>query len=340
MADDIDTTWDFSFDSSSSDEGLHAAYVRGAKMTLFAEFKDDNAKTAGWSIASSDPEVFEIVDSHAELTPRRVVAHGHAVRTGTAMLQLLDASGRERLSEPVEVAVPDRVELDAAGPMIVGPRRDAAVAEARLVASGKGTFLVRYLLNGRELYGNGVLTAEVPSGVTAVPSTDYLQENREWLTLTTTEVGSGALVLKADGVAVTSVPLVVVPGSQVGKVIVTPQSEDGHDNGDEIAVTAQAYGRNGERIFGTLYSWQGINGYERTDQDVYLYVYDDNETHSLTANYEGYGGAATIHTRERVQCSVGPGGSLLVGLVGLGLVIGRGRRRRGQRRGEPASRSV
>ncbi|HEU4734435.1 MAG TPA: MYXO-CTERM sorting domain-containing protein [Kofleriaceae bacterium] len=338
MTDDIDLTWDFTLTLSRFDDDLHSPYVRGARVTLFAHSSDDGADFHGWSIASSDPAVFRVDDSAVETGGEGLVAHGQAVGEGTARLRLLDDRGHEVGGGVAEVRVPDRVELAAHGSLILGRDDEAAVSEARVVEGGEATYLVRYFRDGRELHGNGVLTADVAEGlpgVTAQPRTTFLFENREWLTLDAATVGTGTLQLRADQAAVASVPLVVVPEGAIEEVVVLTQPEKGHDDGDWLVALAQAYDAGGERIFGVDYAWNVDGVAQDGDGDLYRYRFRRGAFEMVEAQRGTHSDAAMIQADEgfvdssnRIGCAAGGGGgSLLVGLAGLGLVaVGRRRR--------------
>jgi hypothetical protein len=334
MTDDIDVTWDFTLTPTRFGDDLHSPYVRGTKVAVFAHSSDKQPNFRGWSIVTSDPTVFRIDDSAAEPDGRGLVAHGQAVAEGTASLRLLDDHGHEVGRGVAEVLVPDRVELDAHGSLILGRDDEAPVAEARVVESGEATYLVRYFRGGRELHGNGVLTAQPPAGLTAQPRTTFLFENREWLTLGATVAGSGVLQLSADQMPVASVPVVVVPESAIADVVVLTQSEKGRKDGDWLVALAQAYDGNGERIFGVDYAWK-VNGMtQASDGDLYRYRFKQGLFEMVQAQRGAHVDGAMIQSDEgfvdstnKVGCAVGGGGSLIGGLVGLGLV-GVGRRRR------------
>lgn len=336
MTDDIDLTWDFVLTPSTFDDALHSPYVRGTKVALLAHSSDKEPDFRGWSIVTSDPAVFRIDDSAVDPDGRGLTAHGQAVGEGTASLRLLDDRGHEVGRGVAEVLVPDQVELDAHGSLILGRDDEAAVAEARVVENGEATYLVRYFRGGRELHGNGVLTAVAPVGVTAQPRTTFLFENREWLTLGTTVAGSGALQLSADQVSVASVPMVVVPESAIADVVVLTQSENGHHDGDWLVALAQAYDGNGERIFGVDYTWN-VNGATQTgDGDLYRYQFKQGLFAMVQAQRGLHSDAAMIQSDQgfvdssnKVGCTAGGSGSLVVGLMGLGLVVVRRRRRSG-----------
>jgi MYXO-CTERM domain-containing protein len=235
-----------------------------------------------------------------------------------------------------EVRVPDAVELDAHGSLILGRDDEAKVTEARVLAGGEATYLVRYFRGGRELHGNGVLSVAAPTGVMAQPRTTFLFENREWLTLDMAAGAAGAMQLSADQVAVGTVPVVVAAESEIADVVVLTQSEKGRHDGDSLAALAQAYDGNGQRIFGVVYAWN-VNGAAQTgDGDLYRYRYKAGQyamvqaqrgAHMGEAMIQLEAGSGSVDSTNRVGCSAGGGGSLGVGLVGLGLVCVRRRRR-------------
>jgi MYXO-CTERM domain-containing protein len=159
-----------------------------------------------------------------------------------------------------------------------------------------------------------------------------LFENREWLTLGASAAGTSTVQLAADQVKVGSVPLVVVPEAAIADVVVLAQSEKGHKDDDWLAVLAQAYDGNGTRIFGVDYAWN-VNGVMQVgDGDLYRYRFKKGLYEMVRAQRGAYGDAAMIQSDQgyvdstnNVGCAVGGSGSLVVGLVGLGLVV---RRRR------------
>jgi MYXO-CTERM domain-containing protein len=333
MTDDVDVTWDFGFTLSKFDDDLHAPYVRGANVTLFARSSDENPDFRGWTIVSSNPAVFRIDEHEVDGDARALRARGQAVGEGTVELRLMDPSGDEVGHGVAEVVVPDRVELLAHGSLILGRDDEAVVREARLLEGGEATYLVRYFRGGRQLHGNGVLGVEAPEGVTSTPRTSFLFENREWLTLDTTAPMTGMLDVYADEVRVGSVPLVVVPEGSIEDIVVLTQSEGGHQDGDWLVALAQAYDANGERIFGIDYLWD-VDGVSQVgDGDLYRYRFKAGRFQMVQATRGTHSDAVMIQSDEgrvdssnNVGCTAGGGGSLVVGLAALGL-IGRRRRR-------------
>lgn len=333
MTDDIDVTWDFVLTPVRFEDNLHAPYVRGATMTLYAHSSDDKEDLSGWSIVSSDPAVLRI-DGAVTSGGRDLAVRGQAVGEGTARLTLRDPRGHEVGHGVAEVRVPDTIELDAHGSLILGREDEARVGEVRMLAGGEATYLVRYFRDGRELHGNGVLAAVAPPGVTTQPRTTFLFENREWLTVAAPAAGTGALELSADGATVPAVPLVVVPETAIADVVVLTEPESGHHDGDWLAALAQAYDGNGQRIFGVEYAWNVDGAVQTADGDLYRYQFKAGRYQMVRAQRGTHADAAMIQSdggfvdsTNHVGCAAGGGGSLLIGVVGLGLV--RRRRRSG-----------
>jgi uncharacterized protein (TIGR03382 family) len=331
MTDDIDLTWDFGVSLSRFDDDLHAPYVRGARVTLFARSSDENEDFRGWTIVSSNEAVFRIEENVVDGDARALRARGQAMGEGTVELRLMDARGDEVGHGEVDVVVPDRVELAAHGSLILGRDDEAVVREARVLEAGRATYLVRYFRGSRELHGNGVLRVEAPEGVTPQARTSYLFENREWLTLDTTTAMAGELGVFADEVKVATVPFVVVPETTLVDVVLLTQSEGGHEDGDWLVALAQAYDGNGERIFGVEYIWD-VDGVSQVgDGDLYRYRFKEGQFQMVQATRGRLSDAVMIQSDEgrvgssnNVGCTAGGGGSLAVGLLGLAMV----RRRR------------
>jgi MYXO-CTERM domain-containing protein len=334
MTDDVDLTWDFGLTLSRFDDDLHAPYVRGAKVTLFARSSDENPDFRGWTIVSSNPAVFRIDENVVDGDAGALTARGQAMGEGSVELALLDASGEEVGHGVAEVVVPDRVELDAHGSLILGRDDEAPVSEARVLAAGRATYMVRYFRGSRELHGNGVLRVVAPEGVTPQPRTSFLFENREWLTLETTVPMSGALDVYADEVKVATVPVVVVPDTEIVDVVLLTQSERGHEDGDWLVALAQAYDGDGERLFGVEYIWD-VDGVSQVgDGDLYRYRFKQGQFQMVQATRGRHSDAVMIQSDEGrvgstndIGCTAGGGGSLVVGVVGLALVGVRRRRR-------------
>jgi len=161
------------------------------------------------------------------------------------------------------------------------------------------------------------------------------RQNREWLTLETTTAGTGSLQLFADGVKVAMVPLVVVPDSAITEVVLVTASESGRHEGEWLVALAQAYDATGTRIFGVDYPWNVDGAMQTADGDLYRYKFKAGQTSMVRAQRGTHAdtvmiqsGGGYVDSTNRVGCTAGGGGSLVVGLVGLGLVRVQRRRRR------------
>lgn len=330
ITDDVDRTWDFSSTQTDEDARLHSPYVLGAQVALSARSSDDGHKFDGWSIVSSDPEVFRIDEEATE--GAGALAHGQAVGAGTTTLRLLDGGGHEVERAAIEVLVPDRVELDAPGPMFLGHEAEAALVQPRVVEGGTATLLVRYFRGARELGGRGAMQVVAPSGIVVTPEDRVWSERREWISLVATKrppLPLDPIELRVGGItALMSVE--VVPASDVAGIEVATEPEDGHGDGDFLAASAQAVDGGGARLFGVAYAWEA-GGLEGGEGDFYRYRLNRDHDVRLVAHGEASSTAVMIHADEgdvvpAAGCSAAGGSSLLVGLVGLALVVGRRRR--------------
>lgn len=336
LTDSIDLSWDFVTLESFDDE-LHSPYVRGATMRLHVYSNDDDESFVGWTITSSDPAVFRVDD--LATASDSLDARGTAVGEGVATLTVRDDDGDVVGHGLAEVLVPDRVELEAHGYLILGHDADAAVGDPTMIANGTATFLVRYFHGDRELHGNGVLATEVAGGVTAEARTSYLFEDREWLTLRTgADPGAAAVTLFADGVAIATREVTIVPETAIADVDLLAQSDRGHDDGDWLVLLAQAYDAAGTRVFGIDFLWD-VDGEGQDDAgDLYRYELTRGAHRMVTARKAGRSASVMIQSANgyvdssnEVGCSAASPRSLVPGLalIALGLLARRRRLARG-----------
>jgi len=337
MTDDVDLTWDFTLTPRRFEDNLHSPYVRGAEVTVYASSNDDGEDLSTWSIESSDPSVFRIDTEVTAAVARQLAVRGRAVGEGTATLTLRDERGDAVGHGVAEVQVPQAVELDAHGSLILGRADEAPVMEVRMLAGGVATYLVRYRRDGHELHGNGVLSAITPAGLTAEARTTFLFENREWLTLHAGAEGSTTLELRADQVKVATVDVAVVPETAITDVVVLTESERARKDGEWLAALAQAYDGNGQRVFGVDYAWNVNGAVQTADGDLYRYQFKTGQyamvraqrgTHADEVMIQSGGGH--VSSTNDVGCAAGGGGGSLG--LGLGLVAGLLLRRRGRLR--------
>ena len=323
LTDDIDLTWDFKltpFDRYHQD--LHEPYVRGARFTMWASSDDDGDKVENWAIVSSDPDILVIDDSTYD--GYSLGAHVHAVGEGTVDMAVIDDHGTRVGHGLVHVALPDRVELDAHGYLIVGDDKDAPVPEARIATGDTATYLVKYYQGDRELYGNDVLSVVADPQVTAVPRQSFLFEDREWLTLTPNATGLTTAQLLVDGTHVNDVQIIGVPASDITDVALIGQSEKNHNTGDWLVLLAQATDAMGRRVFGVDYHWNVDGNAQTADGDLYRYEYKKGDYATVEVDRDGHTDVMDIQSdrgyvdnSNKVGCAAAGGGSL----AGCALVV-------------------
>jgi len=333
LTDNIDLTWDFGPNLGGFEDELHTPYVRGATMSLLVSSDDDDTSFGGWTITSSDPAVFLVEDASTDGVHLR--ARGTAVGEGVATLTVRDRDGDVVGHGLAEVLVPDRVELEAHGYLILGDDDEAPVADPTMITNGTATYLVRYFRGERELHGNGVLSADVTGGLTAEPRTTYFFEDREWLTLRTgADPGRGTVALFADGVAVGAPTIEIVPDTALARVELLAQSDRGHDDGAWLVLLAQAYDAAGTRVFGVDFLWDVDGDGQDAAGDLYRYELTRGAHRMVTARKAGHAASVMIQSENgyvdssnQVGCAAASPRALLPGLalIALGLLA---RRRR------------
>ncbi len=338
ITDSVDFTWDFGLTLDRFEDNLHDPYVRGAQMQIYATSDDDDETYRGWSFESSNPAVLTIEGTGAD--GYSAVGRAQAVGEGDALITVYD-SKREPLGvAEVHVRVPDRVQLEAHGYLILGRDDDADVTDVRMVEGGTATYLVHYSRDGVRLNGNGVLAGQgvtatgAPLGVT--PLTSHVFEDREWLQLTSTTAGTQELALFADGAAVASLPVTVVPETAIADVVILAQDEDDSANGDWLVLLAQAFDGEGRRIFGIDYTWNVAGLPAAGVGDLYRYEYDGAVDTMVIAERAGHADSIMIHSGEgfvsssnTVGCATTHPAGLLAPLgAAAGLLLCASRRRR------------
>src|SRR5262249_33897017 len=146
-------------------DAIHSPYVVGAGIQIFARSTDSKERMIGWTIESSDPTVFackarpngyatgactgsassaSCSNGDPDTYPGLAV-RCDAKKPGVSTLTVKDEHGNPLDSETIEVKAPDRLELLAHGPLIIGrPDREAIETLPRVLIGGTATFLVRY----------------------------------------------------------------------------------------------------------------------------------------------------------------------------------------------------
>ena len=325
LTDDIDLTWDFAPTLTRFEDSLHGPYVRGTKMQLYVSSSDDKQSFTGWTIASEDPSIVTVSATSGDTLG--LSAQAKAVGAGTTDLIVLDDRGHVVGRGHAEVALPDRVELDAHGYLIVGRESEAPVDEARILEGGEATYLVRYFRGGDELHGNGVLTTGSVNGLVADPRTTFLFENREWLSITSTQQGTVSLPVLVDRTPVGALQVVTVAPTAVDGVALLSQSEQHAKDGDWLVALAQSYDSDGRRIFGVDYQWDIDGKALDATGDLYRYEFKAGKFEMVTAHEAGHqdsvmiqSDAGFVDSTNNIGCAAGGGAAsplLVLGALGL-----------------------
>jgi len=308
FADDIDIELNFSLLSGPSDE-LHMPYVQGTKVTIWARENDGEHSRHDWWLESSDSRVLRI-DSQS-----RGHADCRAVGPGTAVLAVYEHKGDTHPlhTRTVSVRAPTRVELYANGFLILDwPKERSQLFNPRVLVNGTTTLLVQYYAEDSRLYGNGVLETESDPAVLLSTDTTFLFENREWLRISPTDLGSYEVKLSAAGVDVGSFDVISVGPESVQRIELIGENESDADEGDLLTVLAQAYDGDDRPIFGVAYQWDLDGETEDGLGDLFRYRFDPEVVADLGADFDGLRAEATVNassgyvsSSNNIGCSVG-----------------------------------
>jgi hypothetical protein len=322
VEDSLDIDLDFFTITGSSGE-LHSPYVKGTTFRLYVEHTDGDVDLSEWRAISADASIVR-VDGQAgrsDLLTVDVTAAGE----GVVEIEIVDGDGDGRAVRELEVWAPDRVDLLAYGPLLIGrPDEDAAVQEARLLEGGTATYLVRYTRDGRLLGGHGVLSANTSGGVTATPRTTFLFEDREWLQLTAPDgPGTGEVELFVDGDRARAVPVTIVGAASINEVTILT-NEEGAEPGDGLVALAQSFDTERRRIFGVEYEWTIGGLVEDGAGDIYRYTYASDQPQMAVDRFGDKSGQHLIHSSggavdssNDIGCSATPGGTDLTSSLWL-----------------------
>jgi MYXO-CTERM domain-containing protein len=328
-------------------DDLHTPYVAGAKFSITVA-TTDYPQTAAWVLESSDPTVIA-VSSAAASTSFPVSAMG----VGHATLTVKDSSGKIYDQKDVDVAQPDHAQLCAHGLLLAGLSDDQSqVTQARVVAGGTATFLVRYFQGAQELYGNGAVTPTATGAVTATSTTSSFADDRDWVEIDALEgMGTGSVTLVVGGSPVTVVPATVVAASGIASVGALPQLDSGATNGDTLYVFARAFDASGNDVYGGSFNWT-VAGMPVTSSlptgepsDTLSYTFAEGKSETIDVGDQGLSAAVTVQatggaaatsvgSTENVGCSVSgaPGSSngalgfAALALAAAGALVSRRRR--------------
>ncbi len=332
ITDDIDLTWDLDFTLDRFEDNLHDPYVRGATMTMYVTSDDDDERFRGWTISPVETELLEISESTYDGSS--LTAEVTALQEGDATIQILDDRGEVQGETTARIRVPDEVQLDAHGYLIIGQDERAPVDDLRIVENGTATYLARYFAAGEELHGNGVLAGESP-GLVVENQTSYFFEDREWLTVTVGAAGTQDVVLFADGEPLPVRRVNAVPERDIRQVELLGKDESRSEDGDWMVLLAQSYDAMGRRIFGVGYEWNVGGVQELGVGDLYRYKFERGSMMMAVATRAGLSdqveiqsGGGFVDSTNNVGCSTTTPAGWLVPLGALAALALSGRRRR------------
>lgn len=275
---------------------LHTPYVVGSDVRLHVS-RHRSATVAGWRVDADDPGVFQVLPGVTG-DDENLYVMAHAVGAGQTRLRIYDESGHGIARRDIVVEQPDRIELVPAG--LIKVRGDDAPAvdparPVRVLVGGTATFEVRYFRGTERLFGNGALTPTVDaSSLEAEPRQSYLFENREWISLSPSAVGSVTLSLSVGGQVVATFDVRGVDDAEVAGVEIEAESARDARKDDLLYLLAHARDGAGEDVWGVEMRWAVDGLDEPGDGDLYYYHYAEDESHTVSAERDGLADEVTV----------------------------------------------
>jgi hypothetical protein len=327
LVDNVDLYLDFNPLDGPSDS-LHSPYVQGSSMGIWVRNTDARTDPKLWSLESSDESVFSIVREH-HATDEIFYVDAKAIKAGNATLIVRNENNEILHERPIEVRLPDRVDLLAHGLLLIDrSEEEARLSEARVRATGTGTYLARYYSRGELLSGNGALAVESTPDATVKVVRTYLFEDRDWLQITPTRTGTSAITFKVGGTEVGAFPVVGVPDSDIVQVRILGEDESKARKDEPLVALALSFDAQNRSIYGVEYKWKHNGANEAGLGDLYRYRYEPNRPAMITATFAGMSAAAEIHgngyvdSSNRLGCSTAPGARAPAGLFVIFLLLG------------------
>lgn len=323
--DTVDLNFDFGF-FQDEDAGLNDPYVRGSELGFMVNHHRDRDMT-GWKVISQDDELFSLSCERFDPEEEVILCAAAATGEGTVEVVVIDDRDEQVGEASIEVALPDRVELLAAGPLIID-RQDLIDDSFQVLEGGTSTWLARYYIGDTRLHGNGALSVEGSESLDVWTETSFLFEDRDWLQGAALSQGEHSVALSVDDVHIADTMLTAVGSEHIDHVELHGMNEAEAVPEDSLVVLAQAYDDANTPIYGVDYEWSLDGAAETGEGDLYRYEYDPAYAYSLSASVDGLGNEVTIHgigqvdSSNNIGCSTlgsASGGlaGLLVGLLGL-----------------------
>ncbi len=302
---------------------LQAPYVAGSELTLFVNSPDEQ-DFEGWTLTSSDSEVFEILEVTAY--PEDLDAQARAAGPGEAEIRVWDAEGELMHSAEVSVALPDRVSVVPHAYHFVSHTKEFGEVVPKVLLDRPATFRVHYWADEVELSGNGVLEMQGTEGLFAVADQTHLDEDGEWLRIQPRELGEHELDIMVAGVLADTLRFEAMDPSDVVELGLSLDETEAED-GDTCYAVALGRDAEGSPIYGLDPSWALGTGDLSGHGDVVRYEFDGEHLRQLSLSYGEHeqqawihGRAASVSSSNAVGCNtVSTSAAGFAWLLGLGL---------------------
>lgn len=344
FVDDVDFDFDFqSFfeehPNGVSTEGLHGPYIAGSSFTVFLHTPRDGIRMDSWDAVSTDDGVFTVdhllhVPAGEDSETDYLILNVTTVGEGLADLQIVSDDGDEAAAM-FDVRVPDGAELHAAAPLFVPSGEIPTITRTpRLLVGGEATYQVVWTDGGEPLAGHGTLTvAPGGSGIETDTERTWLFEDRDWVHIWGMDLGEQTLTLSSNGIEIETVPVTVVGEEEIDHVDIYGMDERRAEEGQWLAVMAQAWDAQSRPIHGVDYAWTRDGASELGAGDLYRYEYIADNPVLLGADRAGHHAETEIHaglgfvdSSNNVGCATVGGGSLASAVAAA--IVGFARRRR------------
>ena len=317
---------------------LYTPYVAGAQVEVRARDSGWATDFTGWSLVSTDAEVFAL--GRSRVGELELAAIGHARQAGVARLLLIDPARRVVAEQQIEVRTPTRLELRSRLHAIAGEATED-VEGIEVLAGGTASFRAHYFDGDTRLYGIGAL--EVSSADDAVltaealPEDVYIGEAEELLRLYAAAPGAASISLSIGGAPIEVRPVAVVDEDAIASIELVGGEESTRRLDERVTVIARAFDRAGVEVFGVDYRWTTDLEVLEAEGDVLRYHYDPAVELPLTARRGphtaailGHGRSPDVGSSNRLSaCSIGGDAAPW---WALGVLALRPRRRRLRRR--------
>lgn len=238
------------------EDHIASPYVLGQELTLTVHLAGPEGLRGEAHVESNNPSVLLLSDPIDLRDEDTITIPARALASGTASLNVFDRDGVNVHSIPIEVAVPDALEVL---PRIATVTETAAPFGSDdtidLLAGVPNPIAVYYREGDRRLAGTGLLGVHDGGGMDVKVTSEQSGNDHEWIEVTATTFGRSTLSLEVDGLTPFEIVVNVVDASAATTITMTDLTADTAERGDSGMVSAVALGADGGVINGLDPDW-------------------------------------------------------------------------------------